>query len=71
MREECPKEEYPEGLYRNITIRINLESDGYYFIVCPEWRFEVHRKNPDHVVTVVKELVSEIMEHNKNESSCQ
>ena len=71
MREECPKEEYPEGLYRNITIRVNLQSDESYCVECPEWRFEVHRKNPDHVVTVVKELVSEIMEHNKNESSCQ
>ena len=60
------KEEYPEGIYQNITIKLNRHSEELYSVFCPEWKCHFHTKTP---AKAVQELVSEIMEHNKLEAN--
>jgi hypothetical protein len=57
----CPKEEYPEGICKEITIKIYRLSDQEYGVYCPEWNCEFYAKDP---AKKVQELVSEIVEHN-------
>lgn len=55
-------EQYPEGLYQEITINLSLDDSGVYCIQCPQWKFESHSTNPAHIVL---ELVREITQHNR------
>lgn len=58
------EESYPEGLINTITINLFLLENGTYEIRCPQWRYVGYSKNPDESV---KQLVNEIINHNKEE----
>jgi len=61
------KEQYPEGLYTNVNIKLKLdEKTGIYMVYCPEWKYEGHSKNPEHLINL---LVNEIINHNNLELS--
>ena len=55
---------YQEDLYNTITINLFLMDDGGYEIRCPQWRYVGYSKTPE---VDVKELVEEIVNHNKQE----
>ena len=61
------KEQYPEGLYTNVNIELRLDKKtGMYMVYCPEWKYEGHSKNPENLISL---LVNEITNHNNQELS--
>ena len=61
------KESYPEGLYPNVNIELTLDKKtGMYMVCCPEWKYEGHSKNPENLISL---LVNEITNHNNQELS--
>lgn len=55
---------YPEGVYKNVTIEAKMDDDGVWSVYCPQWQCELHDKN---LTRCVAGLVAEIEAHNDGE----
>lgn len=61
------EEQYPEGLYTNVNIKLTLDKNtGMYMVYCPEWKYEGYSKTPENLINL---LVNEIINHNNIELS--